>query len=191
MLELENFLFFQIETHLLYYSIAIAAIFGKLKESSKRSMLSAWTIYFIGTFFHELTHLLMSIITFGKPNWFSIFPSQRKDEKGNIYYTLGYVFSKNMRWYNVFMISMAPFLLIPLSFMVYENFFIFIDKNLYTYIIYIFIIVSLLFSSVPSGADFKNVFNGIKTVPNLIPAFFILFLIYNVKVNIITQYLDW
>ena len=121
--------------------------------------------------FHELTHLIASFLTNGKPRWFSIFPSKNIDEKsGNITYTLGYVTSKNIRWYNVFIISMAPLLLLPLSFYVYENFFLYMDENLYSYIAYIFIIISLLFSSVPSSIDFSHMFKSKTILLNLLPA---------------------
>ena len=124
-------------------------------------------------------HLLASIITLGKPSWFSILPSKNKDINGNtIGYTLGYVKSNNVNWYNVFIISMAPLLLMPLSFYVYENFFNYVDQNLYTYIAYIFLIISLLFSSIPSSIDFSNVFISKTVVLNVTPAIAIMYFIY-------------
>lgn len=178
--ELEHYIFIVIQNNILYFSIIIAAIFGKLKESSKKNILAAWLIYFIGTFFHEITHLITSLITNGNPRWFSVLPSKNIDEQsGKISYTLGYVLNKNVRWYNVFIISMAPLLLFPLSFYIYENFFAYVEENLYSYIAYIFIIISLLFSSVPSGVDFSHVFKSKTLLLNLLPPIVIIIIVFN------------
>lgn len=182
LITIEHYIFIAIQNNILYFSIIVAAIFGKLKESSKRNIITAWLMYFIGTFFHELTHLIASFLTNGKPRWFSILPSKNIDEKsGRVSYTLGYVLSKNIRWYNVFIISMAPLLLLPLSFYVYENFFSYVDENLYSYIVYVFIIISLLFSSVPSGIDFSNVFKSKTFLLNLLPLIVIIIIVLNIE----------
>lgn len=145
----------------LFYSIALAAIIGKLKESSKSNVLSAWVMYFMGTLFHELAHFAVSLITYGKPFWFSVIPSSRYDkETGRRTITLGCVKSANITWWNTFFVSMAPLLLLPLSYWVYNNFFTYIQGGLWSSVLYIFIIVSLLFSAIPSAVDFKNVFNS-------------------------------
>ena len=175
----EHNLFILIENNLLYFTIIFAAIIGKIKESSKQNILSVWLIYLIGTFAHELMHLVVSIITFGKPTWFSILPSKTINNNGQVLgYTLGYVKSKNIRWYNVALISLAPLLLIPLSYLIYTDFFNYIDRNLYSYILYIFIIISLLFSSIPSSVDFRNIFNGFTTILNFVPLSIVCILLY-------------
>lgn len=149
-----------VSNNILFFAIVIAAITGKIKESSKQNRLTVWVVYFMGTFFHELAHFLVSLVTFGKPYWFSVIPhSEINKESDEKMITLGHVKSSNVRWWNVFFISMAPFLLLPLSYYVYLYFFDYVEMNLWTLILYVFTIVSLLFSSIPSGADFKNVFN--------------------------------
>lgn len=168
--DIDSYLFSIIDNNLLYFTIIIVAIIVKIKENSKRNMFSAWLSSLIGTIAHEMMHFIAALLTNGKPTKFSIFPSKQiNKDTGRITYTLGYVYSKNFRWYNVFIISMAPLLLLPLSFYVYENFFIYFERNLYTYIIYIFTIISLLFSSIPSGKDFSNVFKSKIVFLNLIP----------------------
>lgn len=152
----------EFKEHLPYYLIVISAIIGKVKESSKQSMFTVWIAYLFGTFFHEVAHFMLSLITFGKPTWFSILPSKSVDATGKIGYTLGYVKSENVRWFNVFFIAMAPFCLIPLSFYVYQYFFLVFNESIYTYILYVFIIVSLLFSSIPSSVDFSILFRNTK-----------------------------
>lgn len=72
---LENTIFNLIQDNLLYFTIIISAIIGKLKESAKTNIFTIRIMYFIGTLFHELAHLIVSIITYGKPTWFSILPS--------------------------------------------------------------------------------------------------------------------
>ncbi|MDD3834738.1 MAG: hypothetical protein PHS42_04610 [Sulfurimonas sp.] len=145
----------------LFYSIALAAIMGKLKESSKSNVLSAWVMYFMGTLFHELAHFTVSLITYGKPFWFSVIPSTGIDKAtGRKIITLGHVKSANIRWWNTFFVSMAPLLLLPLSYWVYNNFFTYIEVGLWSSVFYIFTIVSLLFSAIPSSVDFENVFNS-------------------------------
>lgn len=170
----ENIVFNLIQNDLLYFTIILSAIIGKLKESSKNNIFTAWIMYLVGTLFHELAHFILSILTFGSPTWFSIFPSKQKNENGQtVGYMLGYIESQNIRWYNVFFIAMAPLLLMPLSYWVYIHFFEYFDKNIFTMISYIFIIVSLMFSSIPSGVDFKLVFNK-NIIQNLLVPIIIL-----------------
>lgn len=175
---IENLIFKFIKTHELYSTLIIASIIIKLKEKSKVNIFTVWAIYIVGTFFHELTHLIASIVTNGKPIWFNIFPSKTL-LNGKIHYTLGYVENNNIRWYNSFIINMAPLVLLFLSFLVHQNFFLFVAQNLYTYVLYIFITISLLFSSIPSGTDFRNVFQGTKIFGNMVvPISLLLILFY-------------
>lgn len=153
-------------------------------------------MYLIGTFFHELAHFIVSFFTFGSPSWFSIFPSKTKDATtGTTSYTLGYVNNRRVRWYNVLFISMAPLLLLPLSYFVYKNFFLFFSHNIIGYILYVFIIITLIYSSIPSSVDFKNIFikyyfksnsaflrlihDNFYLILNLIPTSLIVFVLSN------------
>ena len=102
-----------------------------------------------GTFFHELSHLIVSLLTNGKPISFTIIPKIR-----NGYIILGEVKSANIRWYNAFFIGIAPLLLIIQSFYIYYM----IVTNNYNYltnIILIFLSANLLYSSIPSKQDLK------------------------------------
>ena len=174
--------------NVLYYSIVLAAIIGKLKEKSKQGLFTAWIMYFTGTVFHELSHFILSILTFGKPTWFSVFPSKSVDSRTNrVSYTLGYVESSNMRWYNVFFISMAPLLLLPLSFLVYSNFFIYFEQNLLNIFLYIFLIISLLFSSIPSNIDFENLYrygSGMMVIVLIILAISSIYIYQNYEISL-------
>lgn len=163
--EIEDFIFSELHESLLFYTIIISAVIGKIKESSKRSIITAWLVYFVGTFFHEVAHFITSLLTNGKPRWFSILPSKTVDEKtGRTSYVLGYVSSNNLRWYNVGLVSMAPIILVPVAFFVYENFTSYVEINIYTYVLYIFTMITLIFSAIPSSADFSLLNNPIKVV---------------------------
>lgn len=179
---IEDFIY----NNILYFAIAMAAIIGKIKESSKSNVFAAWIVYFAGTLFHELTHLIVSFFTLGKPVWFSVFPSTSQDSvTGKKSIILGYVKSSNMRWWNVFFISMAPLLLLPLSYIVYEKFFDYIDLNILTLVLYVYLIVSLLFSSIPSGIDFSNVFNRDVPVNLLLPILVVVLIYFTSKYNLL------
>lgn len=168
-----------IEENLPYYTVLYAAFIGMIKEQSKTNIFFAWSVKFIGTFFHEMAHFIASLVFLGKPVGFSIFPSS-SIENGKKYYTLGYVTSKNIRWWNVFFISMAPLMLLPLSFWVYGHFFEYFERSLFSYLLYIYVVVSLVFSSMPSSVDFGNLLNG-KIILNLYPIYF--FVGYTLIIN--------
>lgn len=146
--------------NVLFISIAFASFIGKLKESSKRNIFSAWFFYLFGTFFHEMAHLVVSLISFGKPTKISLLPSKIEREDGKTSYVLGYIESSNMTWYNTFLISMAPFSLFYIAFFVYKNFFLYFDMGFLSVLSYVFIIVSLIFSAIPSTKDFSNIFKS-------------------------------
>ena len=165
------------QSNLPYFAILLSILFVKFQEYSKRNIFTTWIVFLIGTIFHELAHFFVSLITFGKPTWFSILPSKSVDAAGNIGYTLGYVKSENVRWFNVFFISMAPLLLLPLSFFVYQYFFTYFQPNLPNFILYIFLLVSLIVSSIPSKIDFLRVIQ-IKFPLNLILPILIAIFLY-------------
>ncbi|MDX4028356.1 hypothetical protein [Aliarcobacter skirrowii] len=144
-----------IKNHQVYFLIVTAAIIGKIKESSKQNIFTVWIVYLFGTFFHELSHYVAALITNGKPKMASLFPKKVNDS-----YVLGYVQTHNLKWYNVFFIALAPFTLLILSFYVYLHFFDYVEESLLSYLVYIFMIISLVFSSLPSKTDFSLVFSS-------------------------------
>jgi len=101
-------------------------------------------------------HFIGSVISFGFPYKFSIIP---KKNEGN-QYTMGHVTSFNVTWYNTFIINIAPIFLVPIAFGIYKYFFLYVDETILNFIIWIFLIVSLLFSSIPSSVDIKNILTG-------------------------------
>ena len=170
-------------SHMVFFAIIFAAFVGQTKEKSKRSMLYAWLVYFVGTFLHELSHFALSLIFNGKPIWFSVFPKMLKDSSGNKSYLLGHVKSSNIKWYNVFFVSMSPFLLFFIAFYVYEHFFYYFTVSTISILAYIYLIVIISFSAIPSSVDFKNLHSSGNVVLNLIPPLFSVFSLFLIFVK--------
>ncbi len=160
--------------NLLFVVIITAAIFSKIQEISKRSMLTAWIVFFIGTLFHELAHFIVSLLTAGKPVWISIIPHKSED---GTKYVLGHVKNKNLNWKNAAFIGLAPLMLLFLAYEVYLYFFDFVTPGFYSYLAYVILIVSLTSSSIPSSVDLGHIFNN-RFLLNIIPLILFFVLIY-------------
>lgn len=143
----------------IFFTVFMTIIILKFKDISKCNGYLAGLIHILGTFFHELTHYLVAILTtFHIPKNFSIFPKTNKSERS---IELGYV-ELEMRYlniFNAFLISMAPLLLLYLAYFVSKYFFIYYEKyfevGIISYIIYLFLMTTLIVNSIPSKADFK------------------------------------
>ena len=140
----------------IYFFIFAVLIVDRLKRNAKRTIFGAWLANLHGTLLHELAHLFASILLNGKPTKISLFPS--RVEGG---YILGYVESSNLRWYNKFPIAMAPLVLLIAIFYVDQYFYVYMEDNLYSTLLYVFMIIGLLDSSIPSGQDFRVAFSDI------------------------------
>lgn len=143
----------------IYAYMIVVIIIERLKRKSYSNLYSAWFVCLIGTFFHELMHYIVSKITNGKPNGFSIWPTETPDG-----YVLGYVSNDNFRWYNKFLISMAPFLLFGILHLINNYYFKYFELNLYTQLFYIFLIVVFLDSAIPSSIDFNIAFGKLNFI---------------------------
>ncbi len=121
------------------------------------------------TFMHEFMHFIFSLILNGKPVSANIIP--KRTERG---YTLGFVESANLKWYNGIFVALAPLCLLILSY----YYFVFFCKDLelsFLSILHIYFLSSLIYGSMPSSQDIKVAF---KTSYFLILIFFV-FLSYN------------
>lgn len=103
-------------------------------------------ITLLGTFMHEISHLLMSFIFNGRPIDFNIFPKKRVEGR-DVYYELGYVINTNIRWYNGLIVGLSPLLLVPFAYHLYT-----LDIN---FIWKIILIPIILEASLPSRTDIK------------------------------------
>lgn len=133
----------------------------KIKAMATKNILFASLIHIIGTLLHELSHYIVALVTTLKiPSNFSILPKSRI-ENGIKTIELGYVVvnKKNLNIFNSFLIGMSPLSLLFAAYYVSKNFFTFYEKyfsvGVIAYILYVFLIVTLVVNSVPSKADFE------------------------------------
>ena len=147
---------------------------------------SVWFFYVIGTFWHELAHFLVALVTRGAPCWISIIPKKEKDG----IWTLGYVETANSTWYNQTLIALAPLLLYPFSFFVEENFFRLFELNYFTIVLYYFTLINIITSAIPSYHDFKLAIEGLKYM--IFTIFFIVGIFFTFVLIIeILKYFDY
>lgn len=142
--------------------VLLIILIDRLKRISRVNTYTASLMYFFGTFFHELSHYVIALITNAKPVSFSLFPSKNKDNT----IVLGEVMCANLRWYNSFLVGISPLLLLILVFIVDQYFFIYFQPSLISLAFYLFLIINLIDSAIPSNQDFKVAFSS--TVGNLI-----------------------
>jgi len=132
-----------------------------------------------GTFLHEMAHLLISLLLNGKPVSFSILPYKEEDKISfskklmnwiklkffgikTVYsqdLILGGVGHSNLRWYNSFLIGLAPLLLIPFAY--YLNIYL-ADTLEPTYLnqfLTLFFIITIVVNAIPSKSDIDIAFS--------------------------------
>jgi hypothetical protein len=131
----------------IYGTIITTAILYKLLANH---FWSFWLFTSIGTMAHELAHFTISFLTNGKPRGFNLIPYKEGD-----YYVLGSITSNNSDWYNQALISLAPVLLLPISF-IFLNSMILTETSIIQVILKSFIFTNLFIGSLPSISDFKS-----------------------------------
>ncbi|PAF44043.1 hypothetical protein [Helicobacter sp. 11S02596-1] len=94
----------------------------------------------------------MAIIFGGKPRMPAILP--RRLDDGRI--ELGRVIVRNQRWWNAFPISFAPLLLLGVGFLLQGYYFYFFEANFVYTLLYLYLVVTILESAIPSTQDMKN-----------------------------------
>jgi hypothetical protein len=77
---------------------------------SRRFGLVFFAAAFPATLAHELVHLLFSLLANGRPSSMRLWP--RRSTRG---YVLGSVTCNNVRWYNGWLIGLAPLALLPFA----------------------------------------------------------------------------
>lgn len=145
----------------IFVTVFMTIIIVKFKYLSQTNSYSAALAHFIGTFFHELAHYIIAIITtFRIPTKISLFPKIEKIN-GKKTILLGYVDinKDHLNILNACLIAMAPLILLYLAYLVSKYFFTFyiewFEINIGSYLLYLFLITTLIVNSVPSSADFK------------------------------------
>ena len=154
-----NEVFDFIKNNQILFTVFITILILKMKEISKVNIYLSGIVYFLGTFFHELAHYIIAIITtFRLPGRISLFPKY-EIVNGRRVIALGYVEVKNssLNILNAFPTGMAPLLLLYLAYIVSKYFFIYygiwFEVGIIAYILQSFLMATLIINSVPSRAD--------------------------------------
>ena len=148
-----------IKNNQILFTVFITILILKMKEISKVNIYLSGIVYFLGTFFHELAHYIIALITtFRLPGRISLFPKY-EIVNGRRVIALGYVEVKNssLNILNAFPTGMAPLLLLYLAYIVSKYFFIYygiwFEVGIIAYILQSFLMATLIINSVPSRAD--------------------------------------
>lgn len=142
-----------------FITIYLIVLLERLKRQSNRSLFTSWLVNITGTILHEASHFIVAFLLGAKPKTFSLIPKKNIID-GNSYYTLGSVEVRNLNNFNAFPIGMSPFLLIIILYFFNAHFFEYFEDTLYSNILFIFITIILIDSSIPSIVDFKQAFKG-------------------------------
>ena len=151
---MEKFIIEQVNNNI-YLLIFLVMIIERIRVKSFKNIYTAYIYYFMGIFLHELSHFIVSLLTNGKPKCFSIIPQKIENS-----YIFGSVYSSNFKWYNRFLISLAPLLLLVILYYMDQYFFFYFEDNIYNQLLYILLVIVLIDSSIPSSADFEIAFTG-------------------------------
>lgn len=154
---------FDINTYNYVIIILMVLLIDRAKRVASRNIISCWLFNIPGTVLHELAHFVIAFVSNGRPCGFSILP-KKQVVNGNKYYQLGSVKIANASWYNSFFIAFAPLLLwIPII-LLNKFFFFYLEDNLLNNILFVYLLIVLIDSSIPSRADFKQAYEGSKHI---------------------------
>lgn len=174
---IEDFIQLLLEEYF-FVMVYIIVLLERLKRIANRNLFLSWFINLSGTILHELSHFIVALITFGKPTTFSLIPKSTRIVENGLerkIYELGSVSVRNANNFNRFPIGMSPLLLlIPLLY-IDNYFFIYFENTLKNTLLYLFIVIVILDSSIPSGQDFKQAFKGYGYIIWLLILLFIAF----------------
>lgn len=138
-----------------FYTILAVVLLMRVKYAAYGSLWLTALVNIPGTILHELLHYVVGVIMNAHPCNFSIFP--KKDLLGGGY-VMGSVGFRNITFYNAIPASLAPLLLLPLSFLINRYVLPYIPQTLSSYVIYILLQTILIENAIPSRADFKIAF---------------------------------
>lgn len=135
---------------ILFFGVLVITLLDRLKNRFWVFALLALP----STFFHELMHFLIALLTHGRPKSLSLLP--RRDGG---YYHLGHVQVANLTSLNAPFIGMAPLLLIPLAWWMTVTY---LPTHADTWhgLGWGYFIASLLYGSLPSGSDWRIVWRS-------------------------------
>ncbi len=149
---------YNINIIIFFSSLFIFLILNTFTNIFKRNTFIYILFNMPGTFFHELAHFFVGLITFGKPENFSLIPSISKES-----ITFGSVRFSGLNFFNTLPIALAPYLLLPFSLILIVSFsnMLCVSNSLdYYSLLYAFIVYSTLISCFPSSVDWRVAFSN-------------------------------
>lgn len=130
--------------------LAVILGFVLLLYLLRRSLVLLSLAAFPGTLLHELLHFVVGLILLGRPSGFSVVP--RRMGHG---YALGSVRFANVRWYNGFLIGLAPLLLLPLALWLLAWRLQGVPPLQVQELVWAYLLSTLIYASLPSWPDIK------------------------------------
>ncbi len=121
-----------------------------------RSRVRSHKIRYIETLLHEIAHLVLAKVFRGNPQRFTITP--KKQETGAV--VLGSVSCANIVSLNAFPISLAPLIMIPLSYVLYSHWHLWFPGTMSCSLGLYLVMFVLLSASIPSSTDWKLAFRN-------------------------------
>ena len=116
----------------------------------RRSIVLFSLAAFPGTLLHELLHLIVGLLLYGRPSGFSVIP--RRVTRG---YVLGSVRFANVRWYNGGFIGLAPLMLLPLALWLLAWRLHGLQGLPLLEMVWAYLLATLIYASLPSWPDIK------------------------------------
>lgn len=138
-----------------FFTILSVVLLMRMKYSTYRSMWLSALVNIPGTILHEIMHFVVGLVLNANPCNFTVFP--KKDPLTGDY-VMGSVGFRNVTFYNAVPSSMAPLLLLPLSFYINRYLLPYVPHSVMGYVFYILLQTIIIENAIPSRADFKIAF---------------------------------
>lgn len=143
----------------LFTAVLVIALLDQLKHRFVAFALLALP----STLAHEFSHFVVALLLGGRPSGMQLWPTRQ----GN-HYALGHVTVRNSTWFNLGPISLAPLLLIPLAWYLLR--FVPAKPSWWEVLLWGGLLGSLLYGSLPSGADWKLAFRAPSSIAVIVVA---------------------
>lgn len=154
---------FSIETSY-FVSLVLIVLLNRVKLYSLivRNAFFVFLTHSLSVLMHELSHFIVSLVMLGKPKGLTIIPVKREYETAQSIHThweFGNVISTNVNFFNSFYVGLAPLLLIPIAYAVYNSFFIYMDYTSLNIILLHLIVFVVISNAIPSSVDIRLAFS--------------------------------
>lgn len=138
--------------------VILTLLISKFLRMGQSNFYLAAVQNLLGTFLHELAHLIVGFLLGSKPTSFSLWPKREKD-----FYVFGSVAHANLTWYNAIPTALAPLALL-LVLLWSNNFLLSFVCDWKGTLVYIFCVSIIVNNSIPSKTDFQIAFGDWRGV---------------------------